>query len=414
MRQAITHDSPRVQTIAAKLLAYCRAEDWAGYDPYDALNSRWLRMLPLLDARVPRLALTQFLKRFPVNTRRLLLIPKRQNPKALGLFLAALLKLERAGVPGAGEAVEPVLQRIRALRSAGTGHWCWGYSFPWQTRTIIVPAGAPNLVCTVFVAEALLDYYEQKHAPQALEMAASAAEFIRSLYWTEAGKVAFAYPQPSVHTPVYNANFLAAALLCRAAKHTGDASLVAPALAAARYSAAAQMADGSWYYGEGDKQRWIDNFHTGYNLTGLHRVGRFAGTAEFEDRVRRGYRFYLDHFFRADGAARYFHDRTFPIDAHCVAQSLITLTELAHLDSESESVRDRVLDWAVGNLWSEKGPFYYRRLRRATIRTSYMRWTQAWMLLALATVLSASAGQEPDTHAPSAEGVVRIASSASR
>jgi hypothetical protein len=23
-----------------KLLAYCRANDWAGYDPYDALNSR--------------------------------------------------------------------------------------------------------------------------------------------------------------------------------------------------------------------------------------------------------------------------------------------------------------------------------------------------------------------------------------
>jgi len=29
-----------------KLLAYCRANDWAGYDPYDALNSKALRPCP--------------------------------------------------------------------------------------------------------------------------------------------------------------------------------------------------------------------------------------------------------------------------------------------------------------------------------------------------------------------------------
>ena len=28
------------------LLAYCRANDWAGYDPYDALNSELFKALP--------------------------------------------------------------------------------------------------------------------------------------------------------------------------------------------------------------------------------------------------------------------------------------------------------------------------------------------------------------------------------
>ncbi len=37
--------------------------------------------------------------------------------------------------------------------------------------------------------------------------------------------------------------------------------------------------------------------------------------------------------------------------------------------------------------WNEKGYLYYRVLRVCAIRTSYMRWSQAWMLLALSTVL---------------------------
>src|ERR1700747_2080974 len=84
-----------IQVAIAKLLAYCRANDWAGHDPYDALNSPIFCTLPLLDNRVSRLVFTQALKRSPVNLRDLLHIPKTQNPKAIALFLSALLTLER-------------------------------------------------------------------------------------------------------------------------------------------------------------------------------------------------------------------------------------------------------------------------------------------------------------------------------
>jgi len=40
------------------------------------------------------------------------------------------------------------------------------------------------------------------------------------------------------------------------------------------------------------------------------------------------------------------------------------------------------------HMWDERGFFYYRVLRLCTIRTSYMRWSQAWMLLALSTLLN--------------------------
>src|SRR5437870_10104157 len=85
--------SNEVKAIILKLLAYCRANDWAGYDPYDALNSKVFGFLPLLNSRIPRIVLTQVLRRSPINFRRLLLVPKTQNPKALALFIAGFLKL---------------------------------------------------------------------------------------------------------------------------------------------------------------------------------------------------------------------------------------------------------------------------------------------------------------------------------
>jgi hypothetical protein len=387
----------RTREATLKLLAYCQSNGWAGYDPYDALNSGLFTALPILDSRIPRLVMTQALKRAPFNVRPLLRIPKTQNPKALGLFLESLLNLENAGIGSQQESVRGLIQRIAELRSAGSAYWCWGYSFPWQTRTIVVPAGAPNLVCTAFVANALLDAYEHRGDTNCLEMAVSAGQYLlNELYWSGEGSVAgFAYPLPMRKAQVHNANFLAAALLCRVFKHTGDSKLRDAALRVARHSVAKQNGDGSWAYGEEAKAQWIDNFHTGYNLCALRSMGESLGTDEFEDSVRCGFQFYCRHFFREDGAARYFHNKTYPIDIHSTAQSMVTLVTLQDLDSGSLALAHRVLNWALDNMYDERGFFYYRVLRVLKIKTSYMRWSQAWMLYAMSRLLKETATPKP-------------------
>lgn len=372
-----------------KLLAFCQANNWAGYDPYDALNSKALQALPFLNSRIPRLILIQALKRSPINIRPLLFIPKLQNAKAIALFLSAFVKLSRAEDINLGNFIPTMVDRLVALRSPGVPYSCWGYSFPWQTRTLIVPACAPNLVCTSFVAGALLDVYEDRRDSVCLSMAVSAANYIlNELYWTRDGSAAgFSYPQPSVQTEVHNANLLAAALLCRVYRHTGEEKFIAPALRVARYAAAKQHQDGSWNYGEADSQQWVDNFHTGYNLCALRSIRSYADTKEFDSCIRKGFEFYRRHFFREDGAVRYFHNRTYPIDIHAVAQSIITLVELRDLSSENIQLARLVFRWAMEHMWDERGFFYYRVLRSCTIRTSYMRWSQAWMFLAMSTLL---------------------------
>ena len=374
-----------------KLLTYCRQSDWAGYDPYDALNSKLFHTFPILDSKIPRLVMTQALKRSPVNVRGLLAVPKTQNPKALALFLSSFLRMSSEDVSDREELIKKMISLIAGKRCAGVSYSCWGYSFPWQTRTIVVPSGAPNLVCTAFVANALFDAYSCCRASQCLNMALSAAEYIlNELYWSEGSAASFSYPLPSVRSEIHNANFLAAALLGRAYNHTSDKKFLLPALQVARCSAAKQQADGSWHYGEAASQRWIDNFHTGYNLCALRGLSSHAATTEFEAVIRRGFEFYRSHFFCADGSVRYFHDRTYPIDIHCVAQSIITLLTFKDVDASNLPLAHSVLEWAVTHMWDDRGFFYYRVLRSHTNRISYMRWSQAWMLLAMATLLSES------------------------
>lgn len=403
-RASISNDGQDTKAAVVKLLSYCRENDWAGYDPYDALNSRLLHALPFLDSRLPRLALTQALKRSPLNIRPLIGIPKTQNPKGIALILAALLKLRQTGISRDEDLARSMIERLIVLRSSGTPYWCWGYSFPWQTRTNVIPRGAPNLVCTSFVANALLDAYEQLGDTRCLMMAVSAAEyFVRELYWTEDSSVAgFSYPMPSLRVRIHNSNFLGASVCCRVYRYTGDKRFLDPALRVARYSAAQQRDDGSWYYGEHPTQWWIDNFHTGFNLCALRSIARHADTSEFDSSIQRGLEFYRDHFFRPDGAARYFHDRTYPIDIHSVAQGIITLLELRDLDDDNVRVAHGVCRWAMDRMWNERGFFYYRVLRWGTIRTPFMRWSQAWMLLALSTLLEAAAAAGDSSMAATA------------
>lgn len=381
--------NPDIESITLRLLNYCEKNRWAGYEPYDILNSK-LFSLPLFDTKLPRLVFTQFLKRSPFNLRLLFAVPKTQNPKALSLFMSAFANLSRAGLPIAKNYIGEMVENLVALRSKDAPYWCWGYNFPWQTRTVLVPRWYPNLVCTTFAATGLLDAYDLCPNDRYLEMAVSSADYLLDrLYWNSGKVHGFAYPLPDTRGQVVNANLLAAALFCRIHKLTGQKKFLQPALDVTRGSINSQRDDGSWYYAEASFQHWIDNFHTGFNLSALRAIGRFLETSEYESSVRRGLEFYRKHFFREDGAVGYYHDRFYPIDTHCVAQSVITLLDLKDLDPTNVPTAEKVFDWAHRHMWDEKdGHFYYRVLRSGTIRTSYMRWTQAWMFLALSMLMA--------------------------
>ena len=165
-----------IRDVVVGLTKYCIENGWAGVDPYDALNSRVFNATPFSRSKVCRIVVTQIMKRLPFDLRPILGVPRNQNAKAIGLFLMAALKLSKLGLAEEPGLADSMVEKLVSLRSPQTSYWCWGYSFPWQTRTVLVPEGAPNLVCTTFVANALLDAYEQDQQSRCLDMATSAGE----------------------------------------------------------------------------------------------------------------------------------------------------------------------------------------------------------------------------------------------
>ena len=372
-----------------RLLAYCQNNGWAGYDPYDALNSELLQKSGLMHFRAARLMVTQLLKRSPINFRPVLRVPPSPNPKGIALFLSALVRLARMELAPL-DVVDSLVSTLLSLRSPDARHWCWGYPFPWQSRAALFPRWIPNVICTTFSGNALLDAYEELGNPECLKAALSAADFLlEDLYYEEPGSVACFSYMPLARSKVHNANLLGAAFLCRVAQVSGQQKFLAPAMKAARFTVAHQHPDGSWDYGESDHppQRWKDNFHTGFNLNALLILARTTGADEFESSAKRGFKFFREHFFAADGMPRYFHNRTYPLDIHSAAQGIITLVSFKNIDGQSLGLAQTVCDWTLRNMLAPEGFFYFQKHRFYTNRIPYMRWSQAWMLLALAALL---------------------------
>jgi hypothetical protein len=201
-------------------------------------------------------------------------------------------------------------------------------------------------------------------------------------------EVCFSYA-PDTDTRIFNASLLAAEVLAGVGAFTNDEALRHEAERAARYVVRQQQPDGSWTYGTDPNQSWIDNFHTAYILFSLKRIiaACASSDAEFRQALDRGFSYWRKTFFLADGWPKYYHDDPYPVDAHAAASAIVTLLECRDLDETSTPLAHQIASWSIANLRDKRGFFYYQRRRFYTVRKPYMRWTQAWMLYALARLL---------------------------
>ena len=369
-----------------RLLGYCKSENWEGYDPFDGLNSCMFQSLPILkNSNIARIIFLQLNKKSPVNFRRVLGVPRGRNPKGLGLFLWSYAKLFRlTGNSEYLEKIDSFLDLIEKLKSGGYSGNCWGYNFDWQSRAFFLPKFTPTIVNSSFIGHALLDTYQLTSKERALEMALPISRFIlRDLNRDEdSWRICFSY-SPLDNVFVHNANLLGSSLLIRLYKFIQEEELKEVALASLAYSMDRQREDGSWYYAETDYQRWIDSFHTGFNLQSVLYFMEEGFGLEYGAAFNKAVKFYADSFFLKNGAPKYYNDRTYPLDIHSAAQALVFFSRRKGY----EDLKQKILHWTLDNMQDRRGFFYYQKNRFYTNKIPYMRWSQAWALHALTSLM---------------------------
>src|SRR3989442_9468469 len=386
-----------LKTAHKDLWKWCRDQGFAGYDPYDALNSRLFQATPFKRSRAARLAWTQFHKRSPINFRSLVGIPRERNAKAIALFtLAALADFRRNPTKENEIEVRELLDDLIWMSLKGFRGACWGYNFDWQSGSVFAPRGTPTIVPTEFAARAFCDAAEVLSRDECLPFARTICDFIlNDLNRSEetSDEVCFSY-SPLDRTRVFNASLLAGETLATVGGLLGEQSLIDWANRAAIYVVRRQQQDGSWTYGADSHQAWSDNFHTAYILTSLSRIMETGSNDQFDTALRRGYEFWSERFFLVNGWPKYFPDRLYPADIHSAASAIVALVELRGRIPGTLMLAEQIANWTIENLRDVRGYFCYQRRRFYKVRIPYMRWSEGWMTYALARLREAVQNRE--------------------
>lgn len=365
------------------LYRYIQQEGYKGWDLFDGLNSTIFRTSPFYRSKLFRLAWIQFFKRSPINCRKMALVPKDFNPKGLALFASGLVTIDHL------DQAKTLLGHLEKLACSGYSGICWGYNFDWESRAFYAPVGTPNIVSTVFVANAFLDHFDKTGNTKSMRIAQSACDFLLKdlVLFEDRDTLCFAYI-PGEKARVHNAYMLGAALLARVFSHTRDSDYYEKSKKAMTYSIKALRPDYSWPYGERHHHQFVDNFHTGFNLVALKEWIAFTDDHIWEEHLKKAYEYFLDNFWLEDGRPKYYNTSLYPIDIHCSAQGIMTCLKLSGYHEQSIVMVEKIAKWAVENMQDKSGYFYYQKSRWYTNHVPYMRWSQAWMFYALANLLA--------------------------
>ena len=375
---------------------YLENENFQGHDLYDGLNGKLLKVTPLYNSSLIRLCAIQFFKRCPINLRSLFFVPKGFNPKAGALFLLGYLRMYQS--TGEDQYLKPLKELIKSITDAKIsrqqGHG-WGYNFDWQAKAFYVPMGTPNIVTSVYVGHALLDYYEQFQEEEVKSLSLGIKDFILNemINWEKDTTLCFSYI-PGKSAEVHNASLMAAAFLSRVNKMDPDPQMVAKIKKAVQFSLNDIGDDGYWPYGTLAHHRWMDNFHTAFNLEALLEIKTNLNTLEYDEVLKKVFTYYINIFFLSDGRPKYYHNNLYPIDIHTIAEAIVFLSKVIQepknifSDEDRDRARqlnDQLVALAMNQFWDKKRRyFYYQKTKYYINKIPYIRWSQAWMFYALA------------------------------
>lgn len=383
----------------SRLKRYIEKEGFKGYDPYDTLNG-WIPFY-LLGNWGPILAI-QFQKRNPKNLRPLIGIKKEYNPKAMGLFLHAYsLLFQKQQKSDYKRKADFFFDWLANNYSKGYSGYSWGYNFPWATSVKYIEPFVPSAVVTGFVCRGIYEYYKINPSERILDIINSASKFIRNdLQWTrDQTGICISYT-PKMIDICYNASLMAAETLAYNYQLNGKKRDLEDAIKAVTFVAKRQKNSGMWAYSEGGngKERIQTDFHQGYVIESIYRILKISEQVDafdsslhhiksFPDYILKGLHYYRKKQFDKNGRSFWRLPKKWPVEIHNQAQGIIIFKLFEEIAPEYRNFSQTILKYTIENMQDKNGFFYYQKFPTHTNKIPYMRWSQAWMFLALATIM---------------------------
>ena len=367
---------------------WVEGHNYKGYEPFDGLSSR-LRRLTFGNLLLDRLLL-QLVRQCPLNLRPLFGVKPLESTIGRGYMAwgyCYMLKL--TGDPTYKTKIAGCLEWLMGNRSPRYEDYSWGKHFDFAGRAGLYKSFEPILIWTALIGHAFVEAHEISGDERYLDVADSICRWIVQLprNQTDSG-FCMGYHNHDFTADVHNSNMVGSAMLARTAKHNQNKEYLSVARGAMTYSCSRQLPNGAWLYGEHPRNRWIDNFHTGYNLDALKCYIDYTGDTQYEDRLRKGLDFYIKHFFEENGRPKYYHNRAYPIDSQCASQAIDTLANLSEMDPNALKLSMKVAKWTIHNMQAPTGYFYYRQYPLIKSRTPMLHWAQATTYKALTLLVS--------------------------
>lgn len=373
-----------IEVLNNQLLKNFIKSNFEGFDPYDYLNSKIINYTPIKYSKFLKLLITQFGKKFPFDIRKFLLIQKSRNPKGVALIILGLIEnYKRTNNDYYINLVKPLIAWLLENRcdQLKWKHNCWGYNFEWQAKAFNVPFGYPNIVSTYFVSKAIFDYAKIIKDEELEKESLDSAYFINNFLYSEKNaKYNFKYV-PNSETLVFNANLFGCHWCLIAGIKYNDLELINKSQKAIKYTIENQLPDGSWTYGDRNHHKWIDGFHTGYNLEILSKINKILKNDEIKNSILKGYNYYFNTFILKDGKVKYYNNSIYPLDVHSYSQAILTILEI---DRSQKEMLTKIIKSLFLEMYLKKEErFIYQKNRFYQNKINYFRWTQAWAYYAL-------------------------------
>jgi hypothetical protein len=324
----------------------------------------------------------------------LLGIKKDYNPKAIGLFLHAYsLLYAKTKNKEYLEKANFFFNWLKNNYSKGYSRYCWGYNFPWASPKHYYDSYTPSSIVTGFVCKGIYEYYKITNNEKAKDILISASDFILNdipVTKDEQG-VCFSYT-PIERDLCFNSSLLAAEILAKTYVISKKQGLKEKVISAVDWVIAHQKNDGRWNYSidtETMKERIQIDFHQGYVLESIFEIKNNLNIEDkkWEESIKKGLKFYREQQFSDYGCSYWRWPKKYPVEIHNQAQGIITFLKLNEYYPNLEEFASTIAKWTIKNMQAKDGHFYYHNFKYHKHKISYMRWSNAWMFIALAYLL---------------------------